>query len=90
LFVALGLRLKRALVWGLLYIFIWEGFVATANSAAARLALRSYSRSLLSQATGVSFRLGDFDTLISWVVPLAVAVVAIGYATFRLTRQDVA
>ena len=27
-FTALGLRAKRALVWGLLYIFIWEQFIA--------------------------------------------------------------
>src|SRR5690606_13164804 len=27
-FVALGLRFRRALVWGIAYILLWEGFVA--------------------------------------------------------------
>jgi ABC-2 type transport system permease protein len=89
-FVALGLRVKRALVWGLLYIFIWEGFVATANLAAARLAIRSYSRSILSDVTGTSLRLADFTLASSWLVPLAVGVVAFAYAARRLARMDVA
>ena len=89
-FVALGLRVKRALVWGLLYIFIWEGFVATANLAAARLAVRSYSRSILSDVTGISLRLADFTLASSWLVPAAVGVVAFAYAARRLQRMDVA
>jgi len=90
IFVALGLRVKRALVWGLLYIFIWEGFVATANTTAARLAIRSYSRSILSDVTGVSLRLADFTLVSSWLVPLAVGIVAFVYAARRLQRMDVA
>lgn len=89
IFVALGLRVKRALVWGLLYIFIWEGFVATANTTAARLAIRSYARSILSDATGVTLRLADFTLASSWLVPGVVAVVAAVYATQRLRRMDI-
>ena len=48
IFCALGLVTRRSLVWGLLYIFIWEGFVATAADSAARLAVRTYARSVLS------------------------------------------
>ena len=29
------LRVKRPLVWGLLYIFIWEGFIARGSSSSA-------------------------------------------------------
>jgi ABC-2 type transport system permease protein len=89
-FVALGLRVRRALVWGLLYIFIWEGFVATANLSAARLALRSYSRSLLADHTGVSLPLADFTTTAAVAVPIGVAVVGLVYASWRLAHQDVA
>lgn len=88
-FVALGLRVRRALMWGLLYIFIWEGFVAQANSSAARLAIRSYTRSLLSQLADVYLRLADVALTAAWVVPMFVAVVAFAYATWRFTRQDV-
>jgi ABC-2 type transport system permease protein len=90
LFVALGLRVRRALVWGLLYIFIWEGFVATANTTAARLAIRSYSRSLLADITEVELRLADFTMAASLLVPVAVALVALVYTSTRLRRQDVA
>jgi len=89
-FVALGLRVKRALMWGLLYVLIWEGFVAQANSSAARLAIRSYTRSLLSDIADVYLRLADVSFRAAWLVPLIAAIVAGGYATVRLTRQDVA
>lgn len=90
LFVALGLRVKRSLPWGLLYILIWEGFVANGNSTAARLAVRSYGRSTLSSITGVTLRLAQISAPWRWVVPCGVAFVALAYATRRLSRQDVA
>ncbi|MGZ4680897.1 MAG: hypothetical protein ACXWBN_09280 [Acidimicrobiales bacterium] len=90
LFVALGLRVKRSLPWGLLYILIWEGFVANGNSTAARLAVRSYGRSTLSSITGVTLRLAQISAPWRWLVPCAVAFVALAYATRRLSRQDVA
>ena len=88
-FVALGLRVKRALMWGLLYILIWEGFVAQANASAARLAIRSYTRSLLADTADVYLRLANVAPAAAWIVPLVVAVIAAGYATWRLSRQDV-
>lgn len=45
-FVSLGLRVRRALGWGLAYILIWEGAVANAGAGLARLALRLSSRSI--------------------------------------------
>jgi ABC-2 type transport system permease protein len=90
LFVALGLRVKRALIWGLLYIFIWEGFVATANTTAARLAIRSYGRSTLSAMSGTYLGYAAISSPWRWVVPLGVALVALAYATRRLARQDIA
>jgi ABC-2 type transport system permease protein len=90
LFVALGLRVKRALPWGLLYIFIWEQFVANGNSTAARLAVRSYGRSTLSSITGVTLRFAQISAPWRWVMPCLVALAALAYATRRLSRQDVA
>jgi ABC-2 type transport system permease protein len=88
-FVALGLRVRRALMWGLLYILIWEGFVAQANASAARLAIRSYTRSLLAHTADVYLRLAGVAPAAAWIVPLVVAAVAAVYATIRLSRQDV-
>ena len=88
-FTALGLTARRALVWGLLYVFIWEGFVATAGDTASRVALRSYSRSLLSDITDVSLPRSNVSTVAAVVVPVGVALVAMAFSTYRLRRMDV-
>lgn len=89
-FVLAGIRFKRALPWGLVYILIWEGFVASAGETAAKLALRSYTRSIVAQLTDQSLKLGDFNLASGILVPLAVAVVALAYASRRLANTDVA
>jgi ABC-2 type transport system permease protein len=89
LFAYLGLRVRRSLVWGLTYILIWEGFVALAGDTAARLALRSYTRSVLADATGVRLRLADVSLPIAVGVPLVVAAVALALTTRRLHRMEV-
>jgi ABC-2 type transport system permease protein len=89
LFCALGLRVQRALAWGLAYILIWEGFVAQAGRGASRLAIRAYTRSLLSEASGVELALARGGVLSSTVVPVLVCIAAIAYTTSRLRRHDV-
>ncbi len=89
-FVLVGLRTRRALVWGLAYILLWEGFVASAGRNAARLALRAYTRSVLRDATGVRLRLSDVSVPAAVVVPLLVTVAALVLATRRLRRMEVA
>jgi ABC-2 type transport system permease protein len=90
LFCALGLVARRALVWGLLYIFIWEGFVATAADSAARLAVRTYARSVLTGIADVSLRGTVIDSPVRWIVPLVVGGLALAFATWRLARRDIA
>ncbi len=89
LFTAWGIRVRRALPWGLAYILLWEGFVARAGKSAGRLALLSYSQSILSEYTGVGLRLATSSLAVGIIVPLAVAVAALAYATHRLNVQDV-
>lgn len=89
LFCALGLVTKRSLVWGLLYIFIWEGFVATAADSAARLAVRTYSRSVLTGIGDVPLRGTVVEAPYRWVVPLVVGGLAVAFATWRLARRDI-
>jgi ABC-2 type transport system permease protein len=90
LFVAAGIVIRRALPWGLAYILIWEGFVASAGETASRLAIRSYVRSILSDRTGITLSLGDFTLASAVVVPLVVTAGALALATRRLARSDVA
>lgn len=89
LFLGLGLVVRRALVWGLAYVLIWEGFVARSGTAAARLSVLSYARSLMaSMADRPPPRLAaSVGTAI--VVPLVVAAVAVGLTTWALRRVDV-
>lgn len=89
IFTAMGLRAKRALMWGLLYIFIWEGFVAQIGGNAARLAVRAYAQSVVSGATGVQFELVQIDQPWAWVVPIIVTLLAFAYTVRRLNRTDV-
>lgn len=90
IFVMLGVRVRRSLLWGLFYVFIWEGFVSRAGETASRLAIRSYTSSVLSDATGFSLRLADISAPWRYVTPLLVLVVALAYASHRLRVQDVA
>lgn len=90
LFVTLGVRVRRSLLWGLLYILVWEGFVARLGESASRLSIGTYARSILSSASGFELELADMPAVSSYVVPLAVAVAAIAYTTRRLQVQDVA
>jgi ABC-2 type transport system permease protein len=89
LFLALGLRTKRALLWGLAYIFIWEGVVASIGGLSAQLAIRSYANSILAEFTGVDIDLADDSLGVAIVVPLLAAALFTTYTTFRLRRMDV-
>lgn len=90
IFVALGLRVQRALVWGLAYILIWEGFVAQAGKSASRVAIRAYTRSILADLSDTDIDLGTITQPWAVLIPLAVTVVALVYAVRRFTSQDVA
>jgi ABC-2 type transport system permease protein len=86
LFVLVGLVVKRALV----YVFIWEFFVARAGAGAARLSINSYASSLLADFSGIEIRLADRGTVTSYIVLAAVSAVAVALTTWRLNNSNVA
>ncbi len=90
LFLLLGSLLKRSIVWGLAYIIIWEGVAAGLGRAAARLSIRGYARSVITDRVGVE--IASFDITQGWgiVGPLVAATAAIMLTTWRLNRMDVA
>jgi ABC-2 type transport system permease protein len=90
IFTALGLRIQRALVWGLAYILIWEGFVAQAGKSASRVAVRAYTRSVLADVSDTTLDLGTITQPWATVIPLAVGATALVYATHRFRTQSVA
>lgn len=89
LFLGLGLVVRRALVWGLAYVLIWEGFVARSGTAAARLSILSYARSLLADVAGAKAPLLAASVPTAIVVPIVVAIAALALTTFALRRVDV-
>jgi ABC-2 type transport system permease protein len=89
-FTWLGLRVRRALVWGLAYILIWEGFVARAGDNPSRLSIRAHARSLLTHLADGPERLISVSLPTALLVPLLAAAVGLLFATRRLTEQDVA
>ena len=89
-FLLLGLLLKNSIVWGLGYVLIWEGIVATFGSAANKLAIRGYTRSIITAQTDIDLDLGDVSLAAGVAVPLIVTVAALLMASVRLGRLDVA
>lgn len=90
LFVLAGLMFRRALIWGLMYLFIWELFVSKAGTGAARLSIGTYPASFLSRVTDVELPMADRGSVSTFVVPLAVALVALALTTWRLNHAQVA
>lgn len=90
LFVLLGLLVKNSIVWGLAYVLVWEGIVAAFGSFAAKLAIRGYTRSILTSITDVDLDLGDLSLVAGIVVPLLAAVVALALGARRLRDLEVA
>jgi ABC-2 type transport system permease protein len=90
IFTWLGLRVRRALVWGLAYILLWEGFVASAGKSASRLAVRAYTRSVLAQATGIDLKLANVSAFFAVTVPIAIGIAWFWLTVRRLRRAEVA
>jgi ABC-2 type transport system permease protein len=90
LFTWLGLRIKRAMPWGLAYILIWEGFVARAGDGTEALSIRSHTVSVLSRLADGPERLWESTMSTGVLAPLVVGIAAIYFTSRRLQMQDVA
>lgn len=88
-FLALGLRTHRAMLWGLVYVLLWEGFVAQASATSGRVAVRTYTGTVLTWASDT-----DLDQSVARasavIVPIVVVMAALAYTSWRFRRQDVA
>lgn len=89
LFTVFGLVTQRSLVWGLVYILVWEGFVGGLSQLAGRFSVRSYTRSLLGRITDVNVIDAPEAVVTIIIVTVGVAVVSLGVSTLMLNRMDV-
>lgn len=90
LFVGLGARAPRALLWGLAYIAVWENLVGSLGANLARTSLRLHANSLLRAVADA--RPVDFAVSASTAVTvlLLVTVAGVALTTLVLDRADVA
>ncbi len=89
LFVLLGLLFRKAVLWGIAYILLWEGLAVGLGDFAERLSLRGYARSLLSQIADVDLGFTSYGVVTAVIVLVAVAAASLALATVRLSRLNV-
>ena len=89
LFVLVGLLVKKPIMWGIGYVLLWEGLAVGLGDFAARLSLRGYTRSVLSQVAEIDYGFDAHTTTTALVVLAAVAVAGLALAALRLNRLEV-
>ncbi|MEZ5225524.1 MAG: hypothetical protein R2710_02330 [Acidimicrobiales bacterium] len=90
IFVLLGLTIRRSLITGLAYLFIWELFVARVGAGAAKLSINTYPASVMARLTDIELPLAERSMAVGVIVPLVVPIVAVALTRWRLDRMDVA
>ncbi|MEM7337347.1 MAG: hypothetical protein AAF467_01800 [Actinomycetota bacterium] len=90
LFTFFGLLVRRALIWGLLYVFVWEVTVSRLFAGAARVSINTYPASVLSDITNVGLPLAESSLSVGIIVPLVVTATAVALTAWRLNTTDVA
>lgn len=89
-FLGLGLRVRRALVWGLAYLLIWELAVARIAKGAAKLSISVYARSIMAKMAEQAPPKNGTSLLAALVVPPIVVAAALALTIRWLRRADVA
>jgi len=89
-FCGLGLRVRRALAWGLAYLLIWEQAVARVSHGAARASLFVHTRSLAASVAGRPPPRNAVAWTTGLIFPLLVTAVALALTTWSLNRGEVA
>jgi ABC-2 type transport system permease protein len=92
IFVALSLVTSRAFIWGLGYVLVWEGFLASLFTGTRTFSVREYTlaftQGLANPAPSV-FK-ADLSLSTAVVVATVVAVAAVFIALRRLSRIEIA
>jgi ABC-2 type transport system permease protein len=89
LFTLLGLITRRALVWGIGYLLIFESFIARGGRTVGALSIHAHAASVLSRTSSVKVRLAYFSERTGIIASVAIAVVALGLTSWRLRNAEV-
>jgi len=87
-FVALGLRTNRSLLWGLLYVLVVEGFLSRLSSTMSTYAIRRYVGSLY-EGWGGRAALDEVSVVAALVTLVAITAAGVALTTRWLVRRDV-
>ncbi len=90
--VALGFFTRRAMLFGLAYVLLWESIVASFASSAGNFSVSSHARVVLARSLDVLTRYEvkppDTGVVTSLVVLVAIVAVALALAGRRLQRMN--
>jgi ABC-2 type transport system permease protein len=89
-FCGLGLRVRRALAWGLVYLLIWEQAVARVSHGAARGSLYVNTRSVAAHVAQHTPPRNAVAWTTGLIFPLAVTAIALVLTTRSLDRGEIA
>jgi ABC-2 type transport system permease protein len=89
-FCGLGLRVRRALVWGVAYLLIWEQAVARVSHGAARVSLFISTRSVAARVAGHPPPRNAVAWTTGLLFPLVVAAIAVVLTARSLDRGEIA
>jgi ABC-2 type transport system permease protein len=89
-FCGLGLRVRRALAWGLAYLVIWEQAVARIAKGAARLSISVSTRTVAARlARHLPLPRNAMSMPVAVIVPAVAAAVALALTSRSLQRGEV-
>ncbi|WP_419922493.1 hypothetical protein [Candidatus Poriferisodalis sp.] len=89
LFVLVGLLFRKAVLWGIAYVLLWEGLAVGLGDFAARLSLRGYARSVLAHLADVDLDFEPNRLATSVIVLACVSIASLGLAALRLRHLNV-
>ena len=90
-FCGLGLRVRRALAWGLAYLLIWEQAVARVSHGAARASLFVNARSVTAYLANHSpMPHNSVSPVVGVAFPVVVTAAALALTSRSLNRGDIA
>ena len=85
LFLALSSMTKHSVVWGLMYLLVWEGALATLLEGISWLSIRSWSTRIAGWAGDMSVISVDSAPLgYAWIASGVVLVAGTAWAAYRL------
>ena len=90
-FTGLGLRVRRALAWGLAYLLIWEQAVARVARGPARLSINADTRTLVARmADHFPLPRNAMSMEVAVAIPAAAAVLALIFTAWSLDNGEIA